>query len=147
MLLSRLKHYFAAYGADTRRWPKKPYEMWRRRRLAASSRFNAECTEAEHLDRLLDLWKAEAPPERLAEHICRQTLGLPQCPKSASAARPDVIVWPFASYWPGIASFGAALVMGCLLGWYGGGINNGTPSEDWLNTAALSTLAGDVGER
>jgi hypothetical protein len=144
MLLSRLKHYFAAHGADIRRWPKKPYEIWRR--SAGSSRFSAERTEAEHLDRLLDLWKAEAPPERLAEHICRQTLGLPQRPKSASAARADVIVWPFASYWPGIASFGVALVMGCLLGWYGSGINT-TPSEDWLNTAALSTLAGDFGER
>jgi hypothetical protein len=144
MLLSRLKHYFAAYGADTRRWPKKPYEILRR--LAASSRFNSERTEAEHLDRLLDLWKVEAAPERLAQHICRQALGLPQRPKSAIAARPDVIVWPFASYWPGIASFGVALVMGCLLGWYGGGIN-AAPSEDWLNTAALSTLAGDFGER
>jgi hypothetical protein len=82
----------------------------------------------------------------LAEHICQQALGLPQRRKSANEVPPDVIVWPFASYWPGIASFGVALVMGCLLGWYGGGIN-ATPSEDWINTAALSTLAGDFGER
>ncbi|MBP1149683.1 MULTISPECIES: hypothetical protein [Methylocaldum] len=143
MLLTRLKHHFAAFGADTRRWPTKPHGIWRR--LAGSSRFRAERTEAERIDRLLDLWRIETPSEQLAQHICQRALALPQQPVSAIAPPTDIVVWPFASYWPGVATFGLALIMGCLLGWYGG--INGTTSEDWLNTAALTPMQEDFSDR
>ncbi|MGX2041042.1 hypothetical protein ACWJKU_13035 [Methylocaldum sp. MU1018] len=143
MLLTRLRRRFQAFGADTRRWPKKPYGILRR--LAGSPGCRAERAEAERLDRRLDLWRVEAPSDHLAQRICRQTLGLPQRPASVPAS-PDIAVWPFASYWPGVATFGFALVMGCLLGWYGSGTGGAAP-EDWLNTAALSPIQEDFGER
>jgi len=143
MRFTRLKHYFEIFGADTRRWPKKQYGIWRR--LAGSSHCQAERTEAERLDRMLDLWQVEAPPDRLAQRIIHQALALPQQPISASALPADIVVWPFASYWPGVATFGLALLMGCLLGWYGG--TNGTTSEDWLNTAALTPMQEDFSDR
>jgi hypothetical protein len=142
MLLTRLKHYFAAFGADIRRWPNKRHGI--RRRLASSSLCQAERAEAERIDRMLDLWQVEAPSERLARRICQQALALPQQPISAIAP-PDIVVWPFASYWPGVATFGLALIMGCLLGWYGG--TNGTAPDDWLNTAALAPIQEDFSDR
>lgn len=144
MLLARLKNFFAAFGADARRWPKPGRRIWRR--LAGLSCLGAERTEAEHIDRMLDLWRIEAPPERLAQNICQQALALRQNREPPSAGPPGVVLWPFSNYWPGIATFGLALVLGCLLGWYGGAAPSST-SEDWLNMTALNTLSEDFNER
>ncbi|HYE35955.1 hypothetical protein [Methylocaldum sp.] len=144
MILTRLKHHLAAFGADTRRWPKKHHRLWHW--LAGTPRFRNERSEAERLDRVLDRWQGEAPSEHLAQRIIQQALALPQQSMPPIAPQPDIVVWPFASYWPGMATFGLALIMGCLLGWYGGG-TNGTTSEDWLNTAALSPMQEDFSER
>jgi hypothetical protein len=144
MLLTRLKNIFAAFGADVRRWPKPGRGIWRP--LAGSSWLGAERTEAEHIDQMLDLWRIEAPPERLAQNICQQALALRQNPAIPPAVPADVVFWPFSKYWPGVATFGVALALGCLLGWYGG-VTPSSTSEDWLNMTALNTLPEDFNER
>jgi hypothetical protein len=135
-----LKRYFAAFGADLRRWP--PGRLAGLRRWLGRSRsLSGERADAEALDRALDLWRVEAPGDDLARRIVQRALSLPQQPEGPIRLADDIVVWPFASAWTGIAGFILALFLGCLLGWFGG--NPEPQSEDWLSLAALTSIQED----
>ncbi len=105
--------------------------------------------EAEALDRALDLWRVESAGADLTERIVRRATGLPQRPAPSSRLPEAVFVWPFSTLWPGIAGIALALVLGFLLGWYGGreDIGSSPPSEDWLGLASLASLQEEFNDR
>jgi hypothetical protein len=104
--------------------------------------------EVEALDRALDLWRVESAGADLAERIVRRATGLPQRPAPSTRLPEAVFVWPFSTLWPGIAGIALALVLGFLLGWYGGLKHSGdSPPEDWLGLASLASLQEEFNDR
>lgn len=145
MPLSRIKRHFAAFGADTTRWPRTPYARLLAA-LARRSHARQEQLAAAALDRALDAWTLEAPPAGLVPAILRQALTLPQQCAAQPEPENSLVVWPFASFWPGLATFALALLLGCLLGWYGGSGAQNTLAEDWLSLAAMAPVHDEAGD-
>lgn len=139
MLLSRLKHYLAGFGD-----PGHKSRMGAPRRLERLP--GADEADAA-LDRALDLWRVEPPPAHLAGDILRRTLALPQAMAPDTGTGLDLDIQLFPPFWPGLAPFALALLLGCLLGWYGASGTRGPLAEDWLEWVALAAVQEDFADQ
>lgn len=147
MLLTRLRYYLAAFGANPARWPATWSTRWLRR-WAGLPAIRAEQRQAEELDRVLDIWKIEPPSAQLAGDIVRRTLAMPQPLRLDTGlgfdTEMDISLLPPLRF--RLGAFVLALSLGCWLGWYGARAANAW-SDDWLNLVALAAVQEDFVSR